>query len=408
VEVDEQRRERYTVLRPQHLRDVNEAAVLRRLIAHGAQPRRDLARAVGLTRAPMTRIVARLAERGIVRETEQSASDRPARGRPAIPVELVRDAAIVIGVHIGVRTLTLGVAGLDGRVDAVRLDEYDRTWPDARARIVRYVRESVAGAGARQVLGVGVIVGGHVDPERGVLHAHPVLDWRDVAVRDELAEQTGVAVHVESNARAHATGDIVFGTVDGAQDFVHLFVGNVVEAAVVIGGRVRAGFGGAGGELSTWTVPDEDGRAVGVEAALGDYAVVERARRLGVPGDGDVDLAAMTALIDGPSGDVVRRVLVERAERVGVLLAQLDALLAPELFVLSSGVIAVSGTLEAAGRSLAAATRPGQRVPELRAAAHGTNPVVSSAAAVVLDRTLLAAARPDYSSASAGALPADS
>ena len=375
----------YRVLRPRQLRDVNEIAVLRRLIAAGPSSRMEIAQELGLTQGPITRIVGRLMERGLVRESPDRV---PAvgRGRPKVPIEVVGDARMIIGAHIGLQHLTIGVAGVDGKpLRAIQVD-HDGTWSGTLEQIADFVSEIEQGSSA-SLLAVGVIIGGVVDGNRGALAAHDALGWQHVEMREELSQRLGQPVFVESSARAHAQADVLFGTAGDVQNFLHVFVGNIVEVATVVDGRVRPGRDGAAGDVSSWILGDDHGRAITAGDALGDQHVLARARAGGVIAAGE-GLAQLVAQAGQDDGAEARTLLLDRAAHVGRLLAQLDALLAPEMIVISSGVVAVDGALEAASAAMQAA-RPTVRVPQLRMTRYGSNPLVSAAVAVVLDRTLL-------------------
>ncbi|HEY9290595.1 MAG TPA: ROK family protein [Microlunatus sp.] len=376
----------YRVLRPRQLRNVNEIAVLRHLIAAGPASRLEIAQELGLTQGPITRIVGRLMERGLVRESPQRA---PAvgRGRPKVPIEVIAEARMIIGAHIGLQHLTIGAAGIDGKpVNGVQVD-HDGTWPGTLEQIADFVARTEQQFSA-PLIGVGVIIGGVVDGNRGALTVHDTLGWQHVGMRDDLAQRLDRPVFVEASARAHAQADVLFGTAGKVQNFLHVFVGNIVEVATVVDGQVRAGRDGVAGDVSSWILGDDHGRAITAGAALGDQHVLEQARQRGVieTGDGLDQLVARAGQPDG--GGAARELLLQRAAQVGRLLAQLDALLAPEMIVISSGVVAVSGALAAASAAMQS-SRQTVRVPPLRMTRYGSNPLVSAAAAVVLDRTLL-------------------
>ncbi len=82
------------------------------------------------------------------------------------------------------------------------------------------------------MLGLGVVTGGRVDPQRGVVVERQPLGWRDVPVRKVLATATSLPVYVDGHARALAQAEILFGDQRARRSLVHLFVGNVVDAAM--------------------------------------------------------------------------------------------------------------------------------------------------------------------------------
>jgi predicted NBD/HSP70 family sugar kinase len=181
----------------------------------------------------------------------------------------------VLGAHVGVEHVTFGVTGIDGRVQSESRVTYDGTWDSARSAIAGFV----AGVPADPpVLGLGVIVAGQVDPDRGTLIAPEAFGWKPLPMRDDLTEDFEYPLFADSSVRAHATADILFGVAEGVRNFVHVFVGNVIEIAVVVDGVVIEGREGVNGDLSHWMVADEAGRAMTAIDALGGRAARSRCR----------------------------------------------------------------------------------------------------------------------------------
>jgi predicted NBD/HSP70 family sugar kinase len=105
--------------------------------------------------------------------------------------------------------------------------------------------------GARGELeGIGVAVSGMVDDAGTILYA-PQLGWRLVPLRDELAEATGLPVHVENASNACALGHMWLVRQAGASagDFAYVNVSDGVGVGLVVGGQLVRGSGHAAGEF---------------------------------------------------------------------------------------------------------------------------------------------------------------
>ncbi len=113
---------------PRRIRQTNVAAALRSLYTFGRMSRADLARRLGLNRSSSGQIVAELTGSGLVHEVEDS-SDRKGEhsraGRPGILLELVPDAAVFLGVEIGVEHITAVIIDLCGQVQSFRTQAFD-------------------------------------------------------------------------------------------------------------------------------------------------------------------------------------------------------------------------------------------------------------------------------------------
>ena len=79
----------------------------------------------------------------------------------------------------------------------------------------------------------------------------PQLGWRDVDVRDALADATGFTVHIENAPIACALAQMWLGKRggDAPRDFVYVTVGDGVGAGVVVNGEVVRGHNNTAGEF---------------------------------------------------------------------------------------------------------------------------------------------------------------
>lgn len=336
-------------------------AVLRTVLAGGPMARTAVGRAVGLSAAAVSRHTADLIALGLLRELPPP--DGPPRaGRPQLPLDVDTRHHLACGVHIGVPWLTFALLDLRGRVVA---HERIPRQGDA-ASVLRTVRGHLPGFTARRtagrsLLGVGVVTGGWVDSERGVVVEHGPLGWRDVAVRDALAGVTRLPVHVDGHARALAMAELLFGAGRGATELVQLFVGNVVDAAIATGGTVLRGRRSRAGDVGHLPVrgsaePCPCGRTGCLQATVSDRALTARAVRRGVVDRPDLDLLTARAA-DGDRGAV--RLFEERLESIAPAAALLLDVLNPEVLVVSeAGLAAVPGLGAHLRAQVAAHTRP--------------------------------------------------
>lgn len=374
------------VMRPHDVRAANASAVLRLLLADGPLPRALISRELGLTQGAVTRIVADLTEQGLVREGERVSASAP--GRPRVPVEIVPDARLSIGIHIGVEIVHAALIDLHGDEVHTRRASHDGTVECVVDSCARMITE--LGASAQDpILGVGAISGGWVEPSTGYIRRHEILDWSEVDLAGALARRTGYPVLIEANSRAHALADVIFGDARGHRDFAHIFVGHVVEASLVLDGNVHSGPDGLGGSLESWTMDDGSGNAIPAWKVVGDGQLIARARAQRLLSDNATFDDLVDAARSGGQAHVDAKALLdERAYRVGRLVAALVDLVGLSLVIVSSGVIALDGAIEEVRRGLKDARR-GLPIPELRTEANTSGILTRAAAAVVMSATLL-------------------
>ncbi|KUM99743.1 ROK family transcriptional regulator [Streptomyces yokosukanensis] len=341
------------------------SVVLRCVLEHGPVARSTVARLTGLSPASVTEHCARLAGLGLIRE---SAAPRRSNGvgRPHVPLDLDDTGFVVCGVHVAVPYTTVALLDLRGRVVARRELKHERTDPGrVLARAAEGLAELLAAAPGRRPLGVGVAVGGWVDRATGSVVEHELLGWREVPVRELLGARTGLPVHVDGHARALVNGERLFGRARGSASVLHLFVGNVVDAAFATHDEVHHGPRSAAGAIAHLPVPGGTepcpcGRTGCLQVELSERTLCRRARAAGVTGSaGPMDVVAAAAAGDATA----RRLLVERAGTTGRAAGLLLDVLNPETVVVTEvGVIHFEDCLaalrEAAGKGRAAVVLP--------------------------------------------------
>ncbi|WP_369213000.1 ROK family protein, partial [Streptomyces flavofungini] len=348
--------------RPQGLRRANTAAVLRAVLDTGPLPRADLADRLGLAAGTVSRIVAPAVTAGLLRELPALSGGG---GRPRVPVDLVRGARYAVGLHLGRRRTTAGLVDLRGGVAAVRVHERGPLEPAGLvAGAADVVRDLLKDAGDVPVLGIGAATVGWVDPGTGTVVDNEALGWHDVPLRALLTDATGLPTVVDSQARAQATAELWFGDAHGDEAAsVHLFTGNVIDAAFALGRRVHTGARSAAGRIGHLPVldvraardaPDGDsggsspacscGRAGVLQAVATDLAVTAEAVRRGIvtPDADFTDVVAAALAGDGPADTLLR----ERARYIGAAVAHLVDVFDPDTVVLSGGMLAVPAHLD--------------------------------------------------------------
>jgi predicted NBD/HSP70 family sugar kinase len=312
------------------------------VLEHGPVARSTIARLTGLSPASVTDYCARFTQLGLIRE---AAAPRRSNGvgRPHVPVDLDDSRFVVGGVHVAVPYTTVALLDLRGRVLAERRLKHERTDPGwVLARAADGLRALLDEAGGGRPLGVGVAAGGWVDRALGTIVEHPLLGWRDVPVRDVIGARTGLPVHVDGHARALVNGERLFGRARGSGSVLHLFVGNVVDAAFATNDEVHHGPRSQAGAIAHLPVPGGTeacgcGRTGCLQAELSERTLCRRAREAGVI-DGANPMHVVAAAAGGDP--VAVRLLVERARRVGRAAGLLLDVLNPETVVVTEvGII---------------------------------------------------------------------
>ena len=324
---------------PTHGRRHNLSLALQVLYTSGPMSRADLARRLGISKVTVSDLVAEVIESGHAVELGPSEQVRP--GKPATLVDVNRTGLQAIGVDLAAHeVLRAAVLDLDGNI-LVRAERRiaDETGDDTGEAIVAIVLELVqemVAAATAPILGIGVGTPGII-VAGGVVATAPNLGWRDVPLRDLIADATGLPVFVVNDADAAVHADHTLG--DGGDDVVLVKIGRGVGCGLIVGGQRVRGAHFAAGEIGHVTVGTDGGavcrcgktgcletwvsapRLEQALAASGDDAPLREAgERLGIalaPVVAVLDLAEVVLsgpghLLDGPLRDSVEQTLHDR------------------------------------------------------------------------------------------------
>lgn len=324
-------------------RRTSASLVLRCILEHGPLSRSGIARLTGLSPASVSGYCAQLGALGLTRESALPRRPKEvgrAVGRPHVPVDVDTSRFVVAGVHVAVPYTTVALLDLRGRVVAERRLRHDEGGiePD---RVLAHAADGldalVARAGGRTPLGVGVAAGGWVDRDSGNIVEHGLLGWRNVAVREAIGARTGLPVHVDGHARALVNAERLFGRARGSRSVLHLFVGNVVDAAFATHDEVHHGPRSQAGAIAHLPLeggsePCDCGRTGCLQAELSERTLSRRAHDKGVIRT-DNPMHVVVAAADGDPLAV--RLLVERARMVGRAARLLLDVLNPDTVVVT-------------------------------------------------------------------------
>ncbi|MEU8732175.1 ROK family protein [Streptomyces sp. PB17] len=318
-------------------RRATAGVVLRSVLEHGPVARSTIARLTGLSPASVTDYCAHFTRLGLVREAEPPRRTKGA-GRPHVPLDLDDSRFVVGGVHVAVPYTTVALLDLRGRVVRQRELRHERTDPSwVLDRAARALTALLAEVRDVRPLGVGVAAGGWVDRDSGVIVEHGLLGWRDVPVREMLGTRTGLPVHADGHARALVNGERLFGRARGSGSVLHLFVGNVVDAAFATHDEVHHGPRSQAGTIAHLPVPGGDepcacGGTGCLQAELGERTLCRRARAAGIT-DGANPRHVLAAANAGDP--VAAALLLERSRATGRAAGLLADVLNPETVVVT-------------------------------------------------------------------------
>lgn len=199
------------------------------------------------------------------------------------------------------------------------------------------------------VTGVGVGVPAAVLGE-GHVKKVANLGWENKDVKEELEALTGLQVKVANDANVAALGEMWKGGGEGYNNLVMVTLGTGVGGGVILNGQIHTGTNGGGGEIGHITANRDETECCGCgkKGCLEQYASATgiarlAKKKLAINTKKTVlnteDISAKSVFDAVKCGDEVAIEIAEEfGSYLGYALADLGAILDPEIFVIGGGV----------------------------------------------------------------------
>jgi len=268
-------------------------------------------------------------------------------------------AAYTIGIDLGGTNLRGGLCDDEHvvRTHAAIDTEAERGFEHVLARMVTLVEALLQNAALTKadVRAIGIGAPGPLSHTEGIIFDAPNLPgWRNIPLRQRLAEAAGLPVVLENDANAAAYGEFVAGAGRAVRSLVLLTLGTGIGGGIVLDGQLWRGCDDSAGEMGhTIIVPEGRPCPCGQAGCLERYAsanaVAERlveAVRAGEPSslreeiEAGAGLDARDVLRAAERGDTLAaRVWDQTCYYLALGCINLERLLSPELIVFSGGLI---------------------------------------------------------------------
>ena len=214
---------------------------------------------------------------------------------------------LVVGVDVGGTTVKAALIGSDGL-------EYGHSerptprhlGPDAVvATTIRAIVELRAQVPEdARLRAVGLVVPGVVDAQQGIAVYAANLGWRDLPLRQIVAEAIGLPVVLDHDVRAAGLAELELGAGRGLQEVLFVALGTGVAAAVITRGQAYAGATGRAGELGHLPVfPEGEWCACGQRGCTETYASAAALSRRYSAASGLSEVSAKDVISRAAAGD---------------------------------------------------------------------------------------------------------
>ena len=307
-----------------------------------------------------------------------------------------------VGIDLGGTNIVAGVVDEDYRILATAKCKTATPRPvDAiLGDIAAMTRQAVANAGLTMddICAVGVGSPGICNAATGVVERANNIGFHFVPVTEKLGELLGKEVHLENDANAAASGELLAGAAKGKRSCVCVTLGTGVGGGVVVDGKIMAGFNFAGAELGHTVivadgVPCNCGRRGCWETYASATALIRQTKQameenpdslMWTLSDGGNAVNGLTAFDGMRQGDPAATQVVDTYIRyVGCGLINMINIFQPEVICLGGGICREGETLLAPLRRMADVedfNRNGTRRTEIKAAQLGNDAGIIGAA----------------------------
>jgi glucokinase len=283
-----------------------------------------------------------------------------------------------LGIDIGGTKVAGGVVAADGRVLATARRATPGASVAATEDAIAAVVEELADGHDGDVVGVGVGAAGWFDRSGNTVLFSPHLAWRGSTLRADLAARLRQPVWVGNDADAAAWAEYRYGAARGSELALMVTLGTGIGGGIVLDGRLQRGAHGVAGEWGHMrVVPDGRLCACGNRGCWEQYvsgnALGQAARELAE--SSPATAARLLDLADGDpgaltgehvaraatNGDAAARELVtDVGTWLGQGIADLAAVLDPDVVVVGGGVSVLGELLLAPARERLDRALPGR------------------------------------------------
>ncbi|MFY2507947.1 DNA-binding transcriptional regulator NagC [Vibrio pectenicida] len=267
------------------VKQLNSAAVYRLIDQQGPISRIQVADISQLAPASVTKITRQLLERGLIKEVAQQASTG---GRRAISLTTEVAPFHSIAIRLGRDYIQFSLYNLGGEE---LLSEYQEFFYTTQADLVEglttYLKHFIQSHQAiiNQLIAIGIILPGLVNPETGVVEYMPNITIDNLALAELIEHSFHIQCFVGNDVRGMALAEHYFGASQDCQDSILVSVHRGTGSGIIVNGQVFLGFNRNVGEIGHIQIDPlgeqcQCGNFGCLETVAANPAILERVKKL--------------------------------------------------------------------------------------------------------------------------------
>lgn len=212
---------------------------------------------------------------------------------------------------------------------------------------IKNIRSEAAGKGINPVC-IGISAKGFIDHRNGIILGpdRGIKGWKDVPLARLVNSQTGLPVFVGNDANLMTIAEQRFGAARNYANVVFVALRTGIGGGIIINGRLYRGTNNAGGEIGQMIINYDDGMSdTGIRGSFEHNASALALVRRYIELSGRKGKQAERYLtgkeifeLSYKKDTAARKAVSENAKLVGIGLANLITIFAPEIIVLGGGM----------------------------------------------------------------------
>ncbi|MFZ4453883.1 ROK family transcriptional regulator [Salibacterium aidingense] len=309
-------------------RAVNRSMILNLLYDEKLLARNQISEKIGLTAASVTRIVNECIEARLIMEKD-STSTTAGAGRRPVPLSLNNQYYYVVGVHIGMFWIDIGLMNLTGEViTSSRLDRPSASQTSIKIIIqqIKKYQNQINGT----ILCIGITLYGQVDAEKRIILEHNALGWKNVALANHIEQELHINTIVDTNVYSMAITEYRRRPLPNDHSLLLVNIGTTIGVGIVVNNVVIRGNQGLAGFLEDIPLGHDKDKDW-LPNLLTDRSLLNQSQA-----ETDYQFRDIYEFIAFSKDDsTLRNLLSKRAQNVGRVLAQLALIHDPSRIVLA-------------------------------------------------------------------------
>lgn len=260
--------------------------------------------------------------------------------------------ASAIGIDIGRNSIKIAVVRINGEIISVKTiplvtDQSKDYLISKILEAIKDIRQSVSSDGINPIC-IGTAAKGFIDHASGMVIGpdQGIKDWLNVPLAKIIKQESGLPAFVGNDANLMTIAEHRFGAAKGYNNIIFVALRTGIGGGIIINGKLYRGTNNAGGEVGQMIINFENGISdKGIHGSYEQYASATAVVRRYNEETGSVNQNNQNQLscreifeLSYQNVPAAVKVVNENALLVGIGLANLITIFAPEIIVLGGGM----------------------------------------------------------------------